>query len=639
MKNKIFRFCVGLIMIFSICSCKKEKKEPKDLELFKDQIKSLSEKKLLPQNKDSILAAWRKIEKNSLIKKDVELQAKAKYQVGRIFGMTGEADSSKIHLEKALELVEKTKGHLETKAFVYNGMGNLSISKAKDHQANYYYNKAATIVLSDDSLDMSPIAKTVILLSAAQSNSALYQYGLAQKMNKAALDLSGQLPPSHINRQRPLTQMIMILGKLKKQDSIPHYLQNLEKLYDDYPKEYDIKYLYDSKSKYFELIKKPDSLLHYQKLKAVLDKKSLENNPEEQVNINNLLTSYLNIAEVYCENKNLAEAKKYLNLATPLINENENLISFKTMILYKELLSNFFNLEGRSREAFKVMQEVSELQKENFETENTQAVAEMNSLYQLQAKDRSINLLSKNIKINELQLQQNKLWLLVTSLIALLLITFIGFFYYNYRQRRIRQEKEKILRQQQLLRTQMEPHFIFNTLSALQSFVRLDKKEEAIKYLNQFSRLLRSSLELSRENLVPLGEEMEALNNYLSLQQMRFEDAFTYEVIRPEGEDTCGIMIPPMLVQPYVENAILHGIDMVEGSAHIKIQFFLKDGILQANITDTGKNETNDSLENHRSLSGIISNERLKLIGKNGSIETIRNEKGTTVTLNIPISN
>lgn len=413
----------------------------------------------------------------------------------------------------------------------------------------------------------------------------------------------------------------------------------MEQLHQEYPKEYNIKYLYDCKSRYFNLIKQPDSLLYYQKLKANLDKESLQENPKEQVNINNLLNSYLNIAAVYITKKNIPEAKEYLQSSAQLIKENQELISFDANILYKENLSKLLNVEGKSREAFELMQEVSELQKENFKTENTQAVAEMNSLYQLQAKDRSINSLSKNNKINELQLQRNKLWLLVTSLIALLLITFIGFFYYNYRQRRIRQEKEKILQQQQLLRTQMEPHFIFNTLSTLQSFVRFDKKEEAIKYLNQFSRLLRSSLELSRENLVPLGEEMEALNNYLSLQQMRFEDAFTYEVIRPEGQDTCAIMIPPMLVQPYVENAILHGIDLSDGSAHIKVQFFLKEGILQANITDSGKNESNESVKNHRSLSGIISNERLKLLGKNGSIETIKNDKGTTVTLNIPISN
>jgi len=611
----------------------------KDLELFKNQIKNLAEKKPSPENKDSILSAWKDIERNLLIKKDTALQAKAQYNIGKIYAMTGKTDSAQIYVENALELIEKTKGNLEIRASIYNGMGNLSYNKTKEHQANYYYNKAAVIVLSDKALDLSPIAKTNMLLAAAQSNNILYQYDLAQRMNKAALDLSEQLPPSHTNRQRPLTQIITILGKQDKLDSIPRYLQKLEQLQKDYPKEYNVKYLYDCKSRYFKLIKKPDSLLYYQKLKADLDKINLEENPEEQVNINNLINSYLNIAAVYIAKKNIPEAKNYINLSTQLVDRNKDLITYDTFILYKDHLSSLLNLEGNSGKAFELMQEVSDFQKENFETENTQAIAEMNSLYQLQAKDRSIQSLSKNIKINELELQQNKLWLVITSLLALLLITFIVFFYYTLRQRKTRQEKEKILQQQKLLRTQMEPHFIFNTLAALQSFVRFDQKEKAIKYLNQFGRLLRNSLELSRENLVPLGEEMEALNNYLSLQQMRFEDAFTYEIIRPEGNDTCSIMIPPMLVQPYVENAILHGIDLGDNSGHIKVQFFVKDLILQAEITDSGKNETDSKVKTHRSLAGIISNERLKLLGKNGSIETIKNDIGTTVVLNIPINN
>ena len=638
MINRIASFFICLIVVFVCHSCSGEQEPQKDLELFRDQIKNLSKKKPSPENKDSILTAWKSIERNPLIKKDIALQATAEYYTGRIYGMTGEMDISQIYVEKALDRIEKTTGNLEIKASIYSGMGNLSNSKAKEHQANYYYNKAAAILLSESDLDMPLVAKSIILLAAAQSNTALYQYDLAQKMNRAALDLSGQLPAFHINRQRPLTQMIMIFGKQGKLDSISLCIRKMEQLQQEYPKEYDIKYLYDSKSTYFELTEKPDSLLYYQKLKAALDEESLRENPKEQININNLLSSYLNIAAVYMKEKNIPKAKEYFQSSAQLMKENKELISFDTNILYKEKLSKLFNLEGNSGGAFGMMQEVSALQKENFETENTQAVAEMNSLYQLQAKDRSITSLNKNININELQLQQNRLWLLIISLIALLLVTFIGFFYYNYRQRRIRQEREKLLQQQQLLRTQMEPHFIFNTLSALQSFVRLDKKEDAIKYLNQFSRLLRSSLELSRENLVPLGEEMEALNNYLSLQQMRFDDAFTYEVIRPEGQDTCAIMIPPMLIQPYVENAILYGLDLSDGLAHIKVQFFLKNDILQATITDSGKNKGNETIKNHRSLSGIISNERLKLLGKNGSIETVKNGKGTTVILNIPVN-
>ena len=93
-----------------------------------------------------------------------------------------------------------------------------------------------------------------------------------------------------------------------------------------------------------------------------------------------------------------------------------------------------------------------------------------------------------------------------------------------------------------------------------------------------------------------------------------------------------------MLIQPYVENAILYGLDLSDGLAHIKVHFFLKNDILQATITDSGKNKDNETIKNHRSLSGIISNERLKLLGKNGSIETVKNGKGTTVILNIPIN-
>lgn len=225
MKNKMIRFCIGLITILTIYSCKKEEGTSKDLELFNDQIKNLSRKKASPKNKDSILTAWRSIENSPLVKKDIALQANVKYNIGRVYGMAGEMDSAQIYIEKALELIEKTKGNLEIKAGVYNGMGNLSNNKAKEHQANYYYNKAATIILSNGNLDMPPATKTAMLLAAAQSNSVLYQYDLAQKMNKAALDLSEQLPPSHINRQRPLTQMIIIFGKQDKLDSIPPYIR------------------------------------------------------------------------------------------------------------------------------------------------------------------------------------------------------------------------------------------------------------------------------------------------------------------------------------------------------------------------------------------------------------------------------
>jgi LytS/YehU family sensor histidine kinase len=263
----------------------------------------------------------------------------------------------------------------------------------------------------------------------------------------------------------------------------------------------------------------------------------------------------------------------------------------------------------------------------------------MNALYQLQAKDQSIRILNENIKINKLQLQQNRLWLIISSLALVLLAIILLFLYYSFRQRRFRQEKEKVLLQQQLLRTQMEPHFIFNTLSAVQSFVRLDKKENAIKYLNRFSRLLRSNLELSRENLVPLSDELETLENYLILQQMRFDDAFSYHLTQPEDQDLTAIMLPPMLIQPYVENAILHGIDLETGSGSIEIHFQLATDILQVRIKDSGKLNPDLPELSHRSLSGTISRERMQLLGKKASIQITKIPTGgTLVVLHIPVS-
>lgn len=309
-------------------------------------------------------------------------------------------------------------------------------------------------------------------------------------------------------------------------------------------------------------------------------------------------------------------------------------------IYYQKALATLYSKKGRKDEAIILLNSAMQLEESLYEEQSTQAVAEMNALYQLQAKDRSIQTLNESIKINMLKLQQNRLWLIISFLILGLLALVIFFLYYSLQQRRVRQEKEKVILQQQLLRTQMEPHFIFNTLSALQSFIRLDQKDRAIKYLNRFSRLLRSSLELSREQLVPLDEEIETLENYLILQQMRFEQAFHFDIIYPKEQDLTAIIVPPMLIQPFVENAILHGVDMESGNGHISITFIINLDVLEVKISDSGK-KTHDGIKpDHRSLSGTISRERLHLLGKKAKLTTVwSDDGGTEVFLHIPIQN
>jgi sensor histidine kinase YesM len=300
---------------------------------------------------------------------------------------------------------------------------------------------------------------------------------------------------------------------------------------------------------------------------------------------------------------------------------------------------------GNNIRAQKEADELSELKDNILINSGIQATEEMATIYQLQSKDRSIHSLNRTIDYTTQRLENNKLLLFIFGLLALLAVSWAMLLYFIQRQKRQKQEKEKILLQQQLLRTQMEPHFIFNTLSALQSFIRFDEKEKSIKYLSQFSKLLRSSLELSRKNYVPLDEELDAIENYLSLQQMRFEYTFGYEIAAPDT-DTSAILIPPMLIQPFVENAIIHGIGNHSNKGWISLEISPQENQLLVTITDNGKGygNTPNAKANHQSLSGTIAKERLEILAKENkmkaNIEIVSNDNiGTSVLLTLPVKN
>lgn len=611
---------------------------PNNQNALTERITQIAAIKVNNQDSDSLKGVWTRLLKNPIVQRDTLLATKVYYQLARLYGMQGQ-DSAKIYIERALELIEPTTGNLKEKALVYNGIGNIRGLESRTHEESYYYNKAAAIVISDSTINLSPEAKSAILLSAAQSNQMAFQLDLAEKMNRAAIPLCDSLPKGHINHQRVLVQMINVLNDQKEPaDSIASYLQKLEALHRLYPDRYNIGFLYESKVNYFEQSAETDSLLHYQLMKSDLDESDYHAGLANATDINNLFVDYCNVAATYILLEKPSRTNEFLTKAKQLNEKHKGVISTQNEVLYQKDLAALYKLQGKKDAAIDLLLKTSALERSIYQRENTQAIAEMNTLYQLQAKDRSIRTLNESMKINQLQLQQNRLWLAVSILGVVSLSATVLFLYYSFRQRRTRQEKEKVLLQQQLLRTQMEPHFIFNTLSAVQSFIRFDQKDNAIKYLNRFGRLLRSSLALSREALVLLSEEIETLENYLSLQQMRFDHAFIYHIEQLQDEDLSAVMLPPMLIQPYVENAILHGIDLIKGAGTIAVRFQLEGDVLQVTITDSGKIEASPTDGTHRSLSGTINRERIHLLGKKANITTTSIEGGgTLISLRIPV--
>ena len=141
-------------------------------------------------------------------------------------------------------------------------------------------------------------------------------------------------------------------------------------------------------------------------------------------------------------------------------------------------------------------------------------------------------------------------------------------FYQKYRN--VKSKNKNIVTEQKLLRSQMTPHFIFNSLSVLQGMILNNEDKKAVSYLSKFSKLLRITLENSRDKTVLLSEEITAVENYLALQNLENE-AYLYNINVDLTIDTTSFKIPPMLIQPFIENAIEHAFTSAEQDKKIEV--------------------------------------------------------------------
>ncbi len=221
------------------------------------------------------------------------------------------------------------------------------------------------------------------------------------------------------------------------------------------------------------------------------------------------------------------------------------------------------------------------------------------------------------------------------------------------KQEKISMEKDLVILEQKALRLQMNPHFIFHTLNSIQALIATKEEEIAREYLSKFSRLMRQILENSRQNEISLESEIETLENYLAIEQFVNEDGFEYQFDIPEDIEKEFIKIPPMIIQPFVENAIIHGMSHLESrKGLIKIAFKDLGNILECQIEDdgVGRNksseikETSNSL--HKSTALEVTRERLQFLSsEKSSIEIIDledklgNSLGTKVILRLAIFN
>jgi ligand-binding sensor domain-containing protein/signal transduction histidine kinase len=192
----------------------------------------------------------------------------------------------------------------------------------------------------------------------------------------------------------------------------------------------------------------------------------------------------------------------------------------------------------------------------------------------------------------------------------------------KYREKKIKEQNRYLMLEQKLLRSQMNPHFIFNSLSSIQSYIFESNPVEAGSYLSRFAELIRSILYNSREEFIPLEKEIKTLENYLDLQKLRYDNKFDYEIDVDPKLDKESIAIPPMMAQPFIENAIEHGIKHLEEPGFINISFTQMDETILFIVEDNGigikaaRNINSHKAKEHQSLATVIARERIEILNK-----------------------
>ena len=355
-----------------------------------------------------------------------------------------------------------------------------------------------------------------------------------------------------------------------------------------------------------------------------------------------LTDNYNSIAALSLKDEKPQEAIEYLKQNIVLMDEIGTLESKEEAL---GLITTAYEQIGDYESALESYQKLVKIQEANTREKNKHIQLASSLSNELDEKDRRIELLQTNIQLNnllknkkgeELKNQRIIIYALAGGFLVLLLAALI-----IIRSNREKRQANSML-ELKSLRAQMNPHFIFNSLNSVNSFISKNDDRSANKYLSQFSRLMRMVLENSKHDFVSLESEIEILKLYLELEHLRFQDKFDYDFIIGENIKKDEIEIPPMLIQPFIENAVWHGLRYLEEKGKLLVSVEKQEGELLWTIEDNGIGREksaelktkNQQIGNSTGMKNI--DERLRILNKmnktNMQVQVIDLDNGATGT-------
>lgn len=377
---------------------------------------------------------------------------------------------------------------------------------------------------------------------------------------------------------------------------------------------------------------------------------------ESSGNKESIATVYHNVGIVFEKQGKYANALNYLNRSVEIRSQ----FGFKgTIYSTYRAISEVYEKTSNYKLAQNYLKLYADYADSAKTIESSAKIAELNELYRSEQRERLISVQADSIerqkqektltstKLENVQLKNNMQAYIITGFAILLVLAgVIGF--YRWNQTKIKQQQQEAEMNQTLLRTQMNPHFVFNAMSVIQSYIYDNDTQNSSRFLVNFSKLMRLILENSSKEFIPMEIEVDILDKYLSIQKLRFEERFDFEIKVDQKLLDESAIIPPMITQPFIENAIEHGRLHLREDGFIHVHIFEKNKMLFITIEDNGVGrkgaEQNKKSSDHKSMAMKITSDRIENLNKKYRAEGFMliedynkiEETGTKVLISIP---
>lgn len=530
------------------------------------------------------------------------------------------------------------------KASLYINMANLLTHKEDYIQAIEIYKKAYTY--AERFKDTSNIGK--INSNISRCYYIINDYKNAEQYALKSIKSFG-LNKDSLSLANSYNNLGAILDKLnKKQEALKAYY-NAKRIYSRSHINAKLVSTLNNIGNTYKDLNQFDSALYYMQ-SALSIKRKIGNKKSICISLGNLSELYIQINMV----------DKAENLATEMLNI-ANQINNKTQQMYANYyLYQIYKKKGNCNKALNFFENYFVLYDSLNNIDFKERIDKMMTQMQVESKDLKIEKLVKEqklkdtlIKNQKTELKNKQLWTYFYLFIILILILIISFAHYIMKTRV--EKKQNFLENQMLsyriqsLTHQINPHFIFNILNSIQYNVNQNDSQTTNKYITNFSKLLRMILENSQQQTISLLVEMESLKLYLELEQMRIKNKFSYKIVKKSDFNPIDYMMPPLLLQPFVENAIWHGIMNLEEGQNGCIEILLTEytNYLCCEIIDNGIGYNNlQHADKHVSRGIEITRKRIETFNKlyktNLEVEVSNIENhpkfktGTKVKLTIP---